>query len=74
VIPRRHDVNAQPEQVIANVPGDPKPGGRVFDIRNHDVDLVMVNESSQATLYRITAGLANDVAYKKDAHAQGIIA
>jgi len=44
VVPRRHDVDAGVQKLIADLPRDTESRGGVLGVRDHEVDAVMVDD------------------------------
>ena len=66
VVARRHDVNAVIEQLIADLACDAEPGRGVFRVRNHEVDLVVLDDRLEPILDKVAPGAADDVANEED--------
>ena len=60
-------IDAPLEDLIADLTGNPEPGGRILGVGDHEVDRVMLDERGQAATHELTPGTADDVADEEDA-------
>src|SRR6266478_4864189 len=69
VIAGRHHVDAPFEQRLADVTRDTEPIGRVFRVRDDEVDAVMLDETTESPVYEVAPGASDNVADEQDVHA-----
>jgi hypothetical protein len=69
VIARGHDIDAPAEDLVADFTRDPGTGRGVLRVGDHQVDLMMIDESSHAAAHEIASRFSDNVADEEDAHA-----
>ena len=68
VVAAGDDVHAIGEQVVGDFRGDTEAGGGVFAVGDHEVDLAVRDEISQAIAHDLAARRTDDVTDEKYAH------
>ena len=72
MIAGRHHVYAKAQDRLGDVAGDAKAGGRVLDVRNHEIQVVFLNQGRDGPLRDVATWLSEDVADEEDAHSGGL--
>ena len=68
VIARGHHVDAEVEDLLANLARDTETAGRVLRVGNDEVDLMALDEAGQALTQQITSRFADDIADEEQPH------
>ena len=69
VVAGRHHIDAVRPNRVAELAGDAEAAGGIFDIRDHQVDAVVLNQRPERRAQDCAARLAHDIADEQDLHA-----
>src|SRR5581483_8091306 len=70
VIARRHDVDAEVEQLLADLARDPESARGVLGVGDDQVDLVVVDHRGDPRADAVATRLADDVADEEQSHCR----